>query len=78
VPPQGSDGKEAKEASVRVLLESSVSDIGVVGNLALPEKFLPDADKPPGIAEALRRFGLKATDAGVPQPEEAGEPEDDS
>jgi hypothetical protein len=63
----------AKEAVVKVSLDSLLSDIGKVGPQAVPEHFLPDADKPSGIAEALERFGIRARDAGT-----SAEPEDDS
>lgn len=62
-----------KDATVKVSLDSLLSDIGQVGPLAVPEHFLPDADKPSGIAEALERFGIRARDAGV-----SGEPDDDA
>jgi hypothetical protein len=53
-------------ATVELALDSLVYDIGRVGPQAVPEFFLPDADKPSGIAEALERFGIRSRDAGVP------------
>jgi hypothetical protein len=69
--PAGPDA--AKEGHVEVSLESLLTDMGRVPVLAPPEHFLPDADKPPGIAEALERFGIRTRDAGV-----APDPEDDA
>ena len=54
-----------KEATVQVTLDSEISEVGKVGKIPPPEHFIPDADKPPGIAEALERFGIRSRDAGV-------------
>jgi hypothetical protein len=66
-------------------MESNVSEIGRSPDLRAPEEYLPDEDKPHGIADALDRFGIPrigSSDAGVsttaatskPPPE----PEDES
>ncbi|HLK99030.1 MAG TPA: hypothetical protein VK539_00520 [Myxococcaceae bacterium] len=70
--------KTPETADLRMSLESAVTEIGKSPELKPPENFLPDADKPEGIADALDRFGIprgKSPDAGVPAPEP--EPEDE-
>ncbi|HEX8704162.1 MAG TPA: hypothetical protein VF815_35345 [Myxococcaceae bacterium] len=70
--------KPAEAADLRMSLESTVTEIGQDPKLQPPQDFLPDADKPEGIADALDRFGIprgKSTDGGVPPPEP--EPEDE-
>ena len=67
---------EAKGASLlRLSVASEVTDIGKAPRLKVPADFLPDEDKPLGIADALERFGYstrKAADGGT-----AEEPEDE-
>jgi hypothetical protein len=62
--------KTPETADLRMSLESSLTGIGQDPKLQPPEKFLPDADKPEGIADALDRFGIPrakgGTDGGVP------------
>lgn len=62
--------KTPEAAELRMSLESAVTEIGQDPKLQPPEKFLPDADKPEGIADALDRFGIPrakgGTDGGVP------------
>ena len=63
--------KTPEAAELRMSLESAVTEIGKDPQLQPPEKFLPDADKPEGIADALDRFGIPrankgGTDGGVP------------
>jgi hypothetical protein len=70
--------KTSEGADLRMSLESTISEIGKDPALQPPQDFLPDADKPEGIADALDRFGIprgKATDGGVPAAEP--EPEDE-
>ncbi|MFN0063959.1 MAG: hypothetical protein ACKVPX_15740 [Myxococcaceae bacterium] len=58
----------AKAAELHASLDAETTAVGVEPKLTVPEKFLPDEDKPPGIAEALERFGVRrkaATDGGV-------------
>lgn len=64
------------EAELRLTLDSSMNNIGTDPKVAQPKEFIPDEDKPDGVAAALSRFGIerKATDGGVP----AAEPDDDS
>ncbi|MGA9524769.1 MAG: hypothetical protein WBV82_25145 [Myxococcaceae bacterium] len=58
------DGKinapDEKDGSVtlRLTLNSQVTEIGKSPKLAAPKDFLPDADKPQGIADALDQFGI--------------------
>jgi hypothetical protein len=65
--------KTPEAAELRMSLESAITEIGQDPKLQPPEKFLPDADKPEGIADALDRFGIPrakgGTDGGVPPPE---------
>jgi hypothetical protein len=71
--------KTPEAADLRMSLESAVTEIGQDPKLKPPEDFLPDADKPEGIADALDRFGIerkKGTDGGVPSAAEP-EPEDE-
>ncbi len=70
--------KTSETADLRISVEASLSAIGQDPKLQPPEKFLPDADKPEGIADALDRFGIprakSGTDGGVtPQ----ADPEDE-
>ena len=70
------DAPDLPGAELRISLASSLSDIGVDPRLQAPKEFVPDADKPQGIADALDRFGIPRgdkADAGT-APEE--EPDD--
>lgn len=83
VPAEGDNGKEAFS---RLTLDSAITEVGQAQDIKRPDDFLPDQDKPEGIADALDRFGIPrggAQDAGVtPAPkggvETAPEPEDES
>jgi hypothetical protein len=79
------EGEQGKEAFVRLTMDSSISDIGRDHALRAPDQYLPDEDKPPGIADALDRFGIPragAADAGTSASTAATkpppEPEDES
>jgi len=50
----GPDG----EANLRMTLTAALADIGKDPGLKAPAEFLPDQDKPLGIAAALDRFGI--------------------
>ncbi|MBL9039539.1 MAG: hypothetical protein JNG84_13550 [Archangium sp.] len=52
-------------AELRLVLDASMANIGVEPAIAAPAEFLPDEDKPQGIAAALERFGFERTDAGI-------------
>ncbi|WP_223642778.1 hypothetical protein [Corallococcus sp. EGB] len=76
--------KTPEAAELRMTLESALTDIGKDPQLQPPQDFLPDADKPQGIADALDHFGIqrkKAGDSpgtpgatpGAPDPEDEGE-----
>lgn len=64
--------KTPEAAELRMSLESTLTGIGQDPKLQPPEKYLPDADKPEGIADALNRFddalksvGIQSTKDGV-------------
>ena len=73
----------AGTAELRMVLESAVTEIGKNPQLRAPEDFLPDADKPQGIADALDRFGIarakpEGATPGVPTPGAPEDPPDES
>lgn len=57
-------------ADLRLVLDSQMTDIGKAPRIEVPKDFLPDEDKPQGIAAALERFGLRraGADGGVSSP----------
>jgi len=60
--------KAVAPASLHVVLDERIKDVGKAIAIQVPEGHLPDADKPEGIADALDRFGIQrkgAPDAGV-------------
>lgn len=70
---------QAEPAELRMVVDVSLSDIGKDPRLKPPTEFLPDQDKPAGIADALERFGLaKRRGADGGSPAAAAEPEDDT
>jgi hypothetical protein len=78
--------EKEKGATVRLTLDSALTEIGTDPKLKAPEEFLPDQDKPEGIAATLDRFGIQrttGTDGGTPAPGKgtkgtAAEPEDET
>lgn len=68
----------AKEVSVHLTLNATMTAIGKDPKVKVPDDFLPDADKPQGIAAALDRFGIPhgpgAKDAGAEPAENDDEP----
>ena len=61
-------GEDAGNVTLKLSASSEVSEIGKAPEIAAPADFVPDADKPEGIADALDRFGIPrgdAADAGV-------------
>jgi hypothetical protein len=56
------------DAELRLTLETAMTDIGRAPQLAAPKDFLPDEDKPVGIAAAMERFGVerRLPDGGLP------------
>ncbi len=74
----GVPGEKTPEAAeLRMTLEAALTEVGQDPMLRPPEDFLPDADKPQGIADALDTFGLKhrkpadgADAEGAPEPED--------
>jgi hypothetical protein len=68
--------EEGGAAELRMTAEVTLSEIGQDPRLQPPKEFLPDADKPEGLADALDRFGIarqRTEDGGTPAPE----PEDE-
>ena len=65
------------ESELHLVVESTLTAIGKAPVIEPPKDFLPDEDKPDGIAAALVRMGIerKVVDAGVAGG--PGEPEDD-
>jgi hypothetical protein len=65
------------ESELHLVLDSSLTNIGKTPTIELPKDFLPDEDKPDGIAAALLKMGIerKKADGGVPGG--PGEPEDE-
>lgn len=66
------------ESELRLVVDSTLTRIGKAPAVEAPKEFLPDEDKPDGIAAALLRFGIerKTADGGVGGPV-GGEPNDD-
>ena len=63
------EGEQAREASVRLTLDSAITGVGQDPGIRTPTEFLPDQDKPQGIADAPDRFGIPRSgvaDAGTP------------
>ncbi|MBM4779263.1 MAG: hypothetical protein GQE15_16270 [Archangiaceae bacterium] len=54
------------DAELRLSLESALTNLGKVPDVKAPAEFLPDEDKPQGIAAALKRFGIERGDGGTP------------
>lgn len=70
-------------AELRLVVDATMSHIGVTPTLKVPVDFLPDEDKPLGIAAALKRFGVERTGAdggtraGAPTTDEPQDEVDD-
>jgi len=81
---KGGHDAGAPDAELRLTLDSYLSDIGKVVALAPPQDFLPDEDKPDGVAAALARVGLErkadggVTTAGPELPDDLAEEEQPS
>ena len=62
------------EAELQLSLDSALSNVGVNPAIQPPRDFLPDVDKPLGIAAALDRFGIprggRTSDGGTEEDEE--------
>ncbi|MFP2930971.1 hypothetical protein ACLESO_38390 [Pyxidicoccus sp. 3LG] len=70
--------KTPEAAELRLTLESALTEVGDDPKLQPPQDFLPDADKPQGIADALDAFGIerkKPEGAEKDKPSEGGPPE---
>ncbi len=66
---------DAADAELHLVIESTLTGIDKAPVIEAPREFLPDEDKPDGVAAALARFGIerKHVDGGTP----TAEPEDD-
>ncbi|MCY1016385.1 hypothetical protein [Pyxidicoccus sp. MSG2] len=64
--------KTPEAAELRLTLESAISELGQDPKLQPPEDFLPDADKPQGIADALDAFGIERKKPEGAEKEKAG------
>jgi hypothetical protein len=64
---KGEDGGVG-DTELRITIDTALSDVGKAVAIDLPKDFMPDEDKPDGVAAALTRFGLsrKNVDGGVP------------
>ncbi|MBJ6761007.1 hypothetical protein JGU66_09545 [Myxococcaceae bacterium JPH2] len=56
--------KTPEAAELRMTLESTLTEVGQDPRLQPPQDFLPDADKPQGIADALDHFGMPRSKPG--------------
>jgi hypothetical protein len=65
---------DAGTADLWLVLKSQLSDIGTDPKLKAPAEFLPDQDKPLGIAAALERFGVPRAGADGGTAGAIGEP----
>jgi len=68
----------APDAELRITIDATRADVGKTLPINAPASFLPDEDKPDGVAAALARFGLSHKGDGgtlLPEvvPEEAEE-----
>jgi len=66
----GVPSPDGKEVTVQLAVETGVTEVGKDPAIKPPPEFLPDSDKPSGIAAALDRFGIphkarQGADAGV-------------
>lgn len=78
--PDGGQAVEASEAELRLVLDSAMTNIGKEPALKVPADFLPDQDKPEGIAAALEKFGIVRAhgDGGVAGPNDVLPDEDEA
>ena len=64
-------------AELKVALDQTLSEFGKDPALKPPKDFLPDADKPTGIADALDRFGIRSESDAAKKEAAEGEPADE-
>jgi hypothetical protein len=60
----GAPGASEEEVLLKLTVHSLVEEVGSSATVAAPEEFLPDADKPYGIVDALDRFGMPRAGKG--------------
>lgn len=65
-----------KPAELKLTVNAKLTELGREQKIATPKEFLPDQDKPKGIADALERFGV--AQARDRETSEAAEPEDEA
>ncbi len=72
--------KDGKDSELHLVLDAQLSNIGRDPLLKTPKEFLPDEDKPSGIADALERFGIpkRGRDGGVQLPTSPTSDDDDT
>lgn len=61
--------KGENPAQLKIVVDQALTEIGKDPHLTTPKDFLPDQDKPEGIADALDRFGIprgSTVDGGTP------------
>jgi hypothetical protein len=78
--PDGGVESEPSEADLRLVLDSQLQRIGAEPALKTPEGFLPDQDKPEGIAATLERFGIvrAGADGGTAGPSDVVPDDEDA
>jgi hypothetical protein len=69
--------KDAPAADLHLTLDESLSKVGQAITVAAPQDFLPDQDKPEGIADALDRFGVQREGKRQDADADEKEPADD-
>jgi hypothetical protein len=73
-------GEDKDEATLTLKIETEVKPVEKVA-VSAPDDFLPDQDRPNGIAAALERFEMQRSDGGIAapvpgKPAEGEEPEE--
>lgn len=58
-------GEDEQQATLTLKLRQEVEAVGQKLAIAAPKDFLPDEDRPDGIAATLKRFGMGRADAGT-------------
>jgi hypothetical protein len=61
-------GEGSEEAALTIRINSLIAGIDQKLEVSAPKDFLPDEDRPPGVAAALARFEIARSDAGTAEP----------
>ncbi len=74
-----SDDGGVGDTELHLTVDTALSDLGKSASFEVPKDFMPDEDKPDGVAAALSRYGLerKGSDAGTPTVETPDDDADD-